>query len=399
MAKSKSSKSAAEEKIDHRVRLNLVRDIEEKGIPFNKINLKQLCDDKPGIFGLSATPLRRSVQKEFDRLKRLQPRNYIKLLKEPEYRDIIPGPFTFARMKAEEKRKEEAAENEIEEEGKTVSTADNSTTSATISTKEASSSKTNNLSFLKKSRASKKVAWDESSSELESEENSIAEDSSSDDESVKKPDNKKVRIKKDDIMEKMTESFSGIELGSNRNPPTPIRKIHGVHSSLTSPNRNQPSSANRPPAKPVDLPGFLQPPPDTTPLIAATAVALDGIASAEYEGDIAYKILNFRRQLGTKANPYIIMAKPDHPEQNGIVCISPIYGKEVENFTYDGFHVSSFEVFEWYSSLYSPYSLLALTDSLSRSGSLLRSPTFNLTTFLCPRHRSIPILSHCLAGS
>ena len=83
---------------DH-IEKSLLKDLKEKGLPFNQISFLQLCDDKVAIYGVPRSKTRRALQKHYVRLKNRSPQSYRSLLL--KY-DIVPGPFTFQRLKETE---------------------------------------------------------------------------------------------------------------------------------------------------------------------------------------------------------------------------------------------------------------------------------------------------------
>jgi hypothetical protein len=96
MAKEKKSSNPP---ISETLEKALLTDIEQKGLPFDQILLVQLCDERQLIYSEPSTTLRRAIQKHYTRLKNRTPRNYQKLLL--KY-NIVPGPFTFHRLKETE---------------------------------------------------------------------------------------------------------------------------------------------------------------------------------------------------------------------------------------------------------------------------------------------------------
>ena len=82
------------------------------------------------------------------------------------------------------------------------------------------------------------------------------------------------------------------------------------------------------------------------PMVSASLVknSLDSstlLLSPEPRDEIAYHILDFYHQLGTKENPHIVMADHVFAERNTPFCITRFENKEVSNYAYNGYHVSS----------------------------------------------------------
>jgi hypothetical protein len=62
-------------------------------------------------------------------------------------------------------------------------------------------------------------------------------------------------------------------------------------------------------------------------------------AATTDDTDPAVDVLDFRRQWGTQNCPYIILARPSHPEHNAPFDIHPLAGIEDNDHEHNGFHI------------------------------------------------------------
>lgn len=104
--KMSESSSRADSFLPFHVLTELLKDVEKKGIPFEKINLLDICNANPSIYGHSGDPRRRAVQKKWAKIKKKNVSAYLCLL---DKHFLAPGPYTFARLKEE---KEPPAQHE-----------------------------------------------------------------------------------------------------------------------------------------------------------------------------------------------------------------------------------------------------------------------------------------------
>jgi hypothetical protein len=62
-------------------------------------------------------------------------------------------------------------------------------------------------------------------------------------------------------------------------------------------------------------------------------------AASSDDSDPALDVLDFRRQWGTQSCPYIILARPSHPEHNSPFDIHSFIGIEYNDYEHQGFHI------------------------------------------------------------
>jgi hypothetical protein len=267
----------------------LLKDIEATGLSFDEISLVHLCDKRELIYGSPSSDIRRAIQKYFQKLKIRTPKNYNRLLVK---HSIVPGPYNFFRLKEAER---EEGEIKTPTASKIFPPPAPPEPSITDSIEEAS---------------------------IEEEEASITDLS----------------------IESENDSFTDIagqfENLSIRSPPvrprmmtptkTPIRKM--AASSIGSSG--------------FASPAFASPAP--------SAFGEDTVASVSNDtgNDVAYSLLNFFEQLGTKDQPFIVVANPDFPERSGPVFkISRLEIVEHDDHEYQGFFIRCTvdlpDFFEW----------------------------------------------------
>jgi hypothetical protein len=120
-------------------------------------------------------------------------------------------------------------------------------------------------------------------------------------------------------------SFESLSI--KKSPPALARKM------FTTPPKTPSSRKGRVPPS-LSSPGFASPIP---------AQGLDGTsitAGEEVEDDLAFALLDFQHQLGTKDRPFIIMADTDYPERSGpLFDITRLEEIECNNYEYQGFHI------------------------------------------------------------
>jgi hypothetical protein len=101
---------------------------------------------------------------------------------------------------------------------------------------------------------------------------------------------------------------------------------------MTTPSRTPP----RKKAPSIASPGF------ASPIFASPLrPSLDetSLTGEEERDDVGYTILDFLHQNGTKDQPYIVMADPNFPEQNGNFDITRLEDIEHNDYEHQGFHI------------------------------------------------------------
>jgi hypothetical protein len=78
--------------------------VEKKGIALEDITFRDICESNQSSFGDSGSARRRLLSKRWYDIKQLNAKNYSKLLQKYS---IVPGPYTFARLKEAENKEEE----------------------------------------------------------------------------------------------------------------------------------------------------------------------------------------------------------------------------------------------------------------------------------------------------
>jgi hypothetical protein len=287
MAKEKKSSNPP---ISETLEKALLTDIEQKGLPFDQISLVQLCDKRQLIYGEPSTTLRRAIQKHYTKLKNRTPRNYQKLLLKYS---IVPGPFTFHRLKE---------------------------TESPIKSQEPTIDKTNEI--IDGDSIGETSNIDEPSIESASE-SSFIEDSFAD----------------------IARSFETLSIQAS---PALQRKSMMTTPNQTpnqTPNRKQAPSIAASFASPNQTPNRKQAPPFASGFASPIpSLLLDdttrSFVGEEAHEDIAYSILDYKSQLGTSDKPFIIMANPDLPEQNGPVLeISRLKDVACNHYEHQGYHI------------------------------------------------------------
>jgi hypothetical protein len=255
----------------------LLEDIELKGLPFEQISLVKLCDDKELIYGSPSSDLRRALQKHFCKLKKRSLKNYLKLLKKYT---ITPGPFTFHRIRE----------------------AGDCTPTKTSIKDPTTDEEESNKDIIEELEAAEELL--------------IADSTSIESASIESASESSINLE-DDIASKF-ENFCSIGL---RSPPL-------LHKMMTTPTR----TPNR--KKVPSIASYL-----ASPLRAPIIEDTDSLTEEEQE-DAAYTLLDFRDQLGTKDQPFIVMANPNYPERNGpIFNICRLEDVEHSDHEHQGFHI------------------------------------------------------------
>jgi hypothetical protein len=248
-------------------------DIEKIGLSFEEINLTQLCDKKELIYGTPSSDTRRAIQKHFYRLRQRSLKNYQKLLKKYS---IVPGPFTFHRIR-------DAADTPTK-------------TSPTTADDES------NKDIIEELEAAEELIESASESSISFEE---------------------------DIESRQFEDLCTVGL---RSPPV-------LHKMMTTPTRTPNRTPNR---TPIRTPNRKKAPSVASYLaspVPAPTLEVNSFTEEE-EDDAAYTHLDFRCQLGTKDQPFIVMANPDYPERNGPTFnICRLEEIEHKDYEHQGFHI------------------------------------------------------------
>jgi hypothetical protein len=94
----------ASSSLESSVEKAFVAAVEKKGIALEKITFRDICESNQSSFGQSGSARRRSLSKRWYDIKQLSAKNYSKLLQKYS---IVPGPYTFARLKEAENKEEE----------------------------------------------------------------------------------------------------------------------------------------------------------------------------------------------------------------------------------------------------------------------------------------------------
>jgi hypothetical protein len=254
--------------------------VETKGIALEKINFLDICESNQSSFGASGSARRRALSKRWYDIKQLSAKAYSKLLQKYS---IVPGPYTFARLKEAENKEEELP---IAPEAKTETTE----TTAEAKTETA---KNKLESFLIE--------------ELDS----VSDESEDSDDSVS-------------ILDTLTRSFRILKVNDSKTMSAPT---------------NNPVASPTPSIKSVNFSSLVASPLVQGIAVSTTGMSRDGIKPPS--DDIVFSTLNFFLQNGSKALPFISMVHPGYPEESHPFCITPFEDKEVGRKTYSGYHVST----------------------------------------------------------
>jgi hypothetical protein len=94
----------ASSSLESSVEKAFVAAVEKKGTALEKITFRDICESNQSSFGASGSARRRALSKLWSVIKQLNAKNYSKLLQKYS---IVPGPYTFARLKEAENKEEE----------------------------------------------------------------------------------------------------------------------------------------------------------------------------------------------------------------------------------------------------------------------------------------------------
>jgi hypothetical protein len=262
--------------LDSEVEKAFVAAVEKKGIALEKITFLDICESNQSSFGGSGSKRRRALSKRWYDIKQLSAKNYSKLLQK---HSIVPGPYTFARLKEAENKEEELP---IAPEAKTETTK-------TIEEVKTETAKNKPESLL--------------TEELDS----ISDESEDSDEDL-------------DIL---TQTFRTLEV-ANKTMSAPANNL------LTSPT---------PSIKSVNFSSLVASPLIKAIAVSTTEMSRGDIKPPS--NDIVFSTLNFFLQNGSKALPFISMVRPGYPEESHPFCITPFEDKDVGSKIYSGYHVST----------------------------------------------------------
>jgi hypothetical protein len=271
-------------KLEISVEKAFVAAVEKKGIALENITFRDICESNPSSFGAQGSGRRRALSKRWYDIKQLNAKSYSKLLQK---HSVVPGPYTFARLKEAEVHKEE--ELPIAPEAKTERTE---TIAEALLIEELDS------------------VSNESDESDESDESNESEGSDNSDNSASI------------LVGLLTQDFRTL-------------KVAGKTMSAPA---NNPVTSPTPSMKSVNFSSLV-----ASPIVKAIAVSTTRVSIDEEmpSDDIVFSTLNFFVQNGSKALPFISMVRPGYPEDSHPFCITPFEDKEVGRKNYSGYHVST----------------------------------------------------------